>query len=217
MLKNHWKESTVKHTWEKYIANCLEGHQIFEDVNEPISESMKIDFFKCGIRSEANLESELAVARGRSDASVSFDSYVYQLTKGVSNRRSREATFRNLPREVSSYHATGRGRGRGGGKERYSNRLHRGRGCGRDYGKGSSRGRYLGRLRVTRHAGISNSITVDGTTLYPYKTYTQEEYNQLSYHQKDKLRSARVGRMRESVGLRMIFDLDIRVVLKLQL
>ena len=74
-----YKGDNLKHTWEKYIANHLEGHRIYEGVYEPISEPMKIDFFKHGIHSEANLESELA--RGIPDANSSFDSFVNQLTE----------------------------------------------------------------------------------------------------------------------------------------
>ena len=65
MTDSFYKGDTNKYnTWEKFVAKHLEAHRIFEDMQEPLTESMKIMYFKKGIKAESGLESELAVARG---------------------------------------------------------------------------------------------------------------------------------------------------------
>ena len=59
----------------KYVAKHLEAHRIFEDMQEPLTESMKIMYFKKGIRSESGLESELTVVRGIANVNLNFDSF----------------------------------------------------------------------------------------------------------------------------------------------
>ena len=58
---------------ERFISIHLEAHRIFEDINEPLTESMKILFFKGAIRPEAALESSIEVAKGYPGVSDNFD------------------------------------------------------------------------------------------------------------------------------------------------
>ena len=181
MLRTFYKGDTTKFTLEKFVSIHLEAHRMFEDVGEPLSESIKILNFKGGIRPEAGLESALDVARGLQDVNNNFDNFSNHITEGVTNRRSRREMFRTSSntREVSAY---GRGaRGRGGGRVR---------GRGRS-GRGSSRGRGRGRHNNRRLTSIPEKINVEGKDLFPNKTYSAEEYNDLSYNQRNELRKAR--------------------------
>ena len=155
---------------------------MFEDVGEPLSESIKILNFKGGIRPEAGLESALDVARGLQNVNNNFDNFSNHITEGVTNRRSRREMFRTSSntREVSAY---GRGgRGRGGGRVR---------GRGRS-GRGSGRGRGRGRHNNRRATSVPEKINIEGKDLFPSKTYSAEEYNELSYNQRNELRKARL-------------------------
>ena len=195
-----YKGDNTKFNWEKFVALHMEAHRKFEEINEPLPESMKILHLKTGIRPEAGLEAELAVARSRPNINTSFDSFVTQITEGIANRRSRQGTFKMAPgREVSSFNmaTSGRGRGRGSGRHPY----HGGRGRGRFPGRGRFYGRGRGRGRGSsyrRNNNVPSEIIVEGKTLFPNKDYTAEEYNSLSYNQKGSLRRARVRRLHDS-------------------
>ena len=64
-----------------------------EEINEPLPESMKILHFKIGIYLEAGLEAELAMVRAKPDVNTSYDTFVTQITEGITNKRSCQATF----------------------------------------------------------------------------------------------------------------------------
>ena len=181
MSRTFYRGDTTKFNWEKFVSIHLEAHRMFEDVGEPLSESIKILNFKGGIRPEAGLESALDVARGLPNLSNNFDLFANHITEGVANRRSRRELFKSTPnqREVSAFQRNNRGRGRGRGRG----------GRGRGYrGRGRGRGRYNSRPR-----NVPESINVEGKVLYPNKTYSADEYNSLSNNQKDELRKARTG------------------------
>ena len=125
-----YKGDNTKFKWEKFVALHMEAHRKFEEINEPLPESMKILHLKTGIRPEAGLEAGLAVARSRPDINTTFDSFVTQITKGIANRRSRQGTFKMAPgREVSSFNIATGDRSRGRNSVRHS--YHGGRGRGR--------------------------------------------------------------------------------------
>ena len=181
MSRTFYRGDTTKFNWEKFVSIHLEAHRMFEDVGEPLSESIKILNFKGGIRPEAGLESALDVARGLPNLNSNFDLFANHITEGVANRRSRRELFKSTPnqREVSALQRNNQGRGRGRGRG--------GRGRG-NRGRGRGRGRYNSRPR-----NIPDSITIEGKVLYPNKTYSADEYNSLSNNQKDGLRRARAG------------------------
>ena len=182
LTATYYKGDNSKFSWEKYISRHLEAHRKFEEVNEPLTESMKVMHFKTGIK-DVRLESELAVARSIPEVNRTFDNFVNQLTEGVANRRSRQDAPSSTRREVSGI-TGGSGRGRGRRRGRFGGRGGRSfRGRGFRGGRGRGRGRN----------DIPNSITVDGKNLYPGRTYSQEEYSQLTYKQKGELRRARFG------------------------
>jgi len=196
-----YKGDNTKFNWEKFVALHMEAHRKFEEINEPLPESMKILHLKTGIRPEAGLEAELAVARSRPNVNTSFDAFVTQITEGIANRRSRQGIFKMATgREVSSFNMAPGGRGRGRGPGRHSYRGGRGRGRfpgrGRFYGRGRGRGR--GSSSYRRNNNVPSEIVVEGKTLFPNRDYTPEEYNSLTYNQKGSLRRARVGRHNDS-------------------
>ena len=195
-----YKGDNTKFNWEKFVALHMEAHRKFEEINEPLPESMKILHLKTGIRPEAGLEAELAVARSRPNINTTFDSFVTQITEGIANRRSCQGTFKVAPaREVSSFNITmgDRGRARISGRHLYHSGRGRGRFLvrGRFYGRGRARGRGSS---YRRGNNVPLEITVEGKILFSNKNYTAEEYNSLSYNQKGSLRRARVGRLHDS-------------------
>ncbi len=130
---------------------------------------MKILNLKNGIRNTAMMmENTIEASRTSTAANASFEAYVNFLTEGIANKRNRKEMFKhNVPRQVSDIsNVGGRGRGQGG----------RGHGRGRGRGRGQGRG---------------PSIQCDGKTLYIKKSYSKEEYNQLSANQKNAIRLAR--------------------------
>ena len=200
-----YKGDNTKFNWEKFVSLHMEAHRKFEEINEPLPESMKILHLKTGIRPEAGLEAELAVARAKPEINTSFDAFVTQITEGIANRRSRQGTFQmTSSREVSSFNTTSRGRGRarGSGRGTYHGGVGRGYRSinrGRSYSRRRGRGRNSNSLSMyRRNNSIPSEIVVEGKTLYPNKDYSAEEYNSLSYNQKGSLRRARVGRYNES-------------------
>ena len=188
MTRTFYRGDTTKFTWEKFVLIHLEAHRMFEDVGEPLTESIKILHFKGGICPKAGLESALDVARGLPNVNTNFDLFANHITEGVANRRSCRELFKSTPqqREVSALQRNNRGGGRG-------------RGCG---GRGKNfRGRGHGRGRSNYHPrNIPNNIMVGGKVLYPNKTYSPEEYNSLSNTQKDELRRARNGNYNEPIS-----------------
>ena len=193
MMKTFYRGDTLKFSWEKYVAIHLEAHRMFDNIKEPITDSMKILYIKGGIRPEAGLESSLEVAKGLPNVNTSFDLFVNHLTKSVTNKRSRAETLKiSQPRNVSAASVAGRGRGRFHGRGgRLSGRFHRG-GRGGRFGRGRGRGR--GNSNYGGGApdqSIPQSITVEGKTLYPRRVYHKQDYEQLSYTQKGELQRAR--------------------------
>ena len=194
MTKTFYRGDTPKFSWEKFVEIHLEAHRMFEDVGEPLTDSMKILHFKSGIRPEAGLESALDVARGLPHVMESFDSYVNHVTEGVTNRRTRQEAFKNSnTRDVHAVHRSGRGRGNFGGRGYFKGGRSRGRGRGRGRGRFNRGGGRYHRLS----SNIPRQITVEGVTLYPSKGYPPEEYDALSINQKRELRNARLGRYDE--------------------
>ena len=55
MTRTFYRGDPTKFTWEKFVSIHLEAHRMFEDVGEPLTESIKILHFKGGIRPEAGL------------------------------------------------------------------------------------------------------------------------------------------------------------------
>ena len=192
MLKTFYRGDTLKFKWQNFVDIHLEAHRLFYEAGEELSDTIKILNFKSGIRPEAGLESTIEVARATPAINKNFEKFVNHLTEGVANRRSREEMFRasgNI-REVAAY---GRGfRGRGGrGRGRGRNQPFRGRGRGRaGYRK--------------RPHNIPDKIIVEGMELYPSKSYSSSEYQNLSYKQKSELRKARNGYQIEQMDSRSI-------------
>ena len=191
MMKTFYRGDTMKFNWERFISIHLEAHRMFEDINEPLTESMKILFLKGDIRPEAALESSLEVAKGLPGVSDNFDRFVSHITSSVTNKRSRAEILKVAQtRQVSTFRsdrAYGSGRGKG---------FRGGPGRGR-FGRGPN-GRGRGRMRNTNNfsydyrnntsnRSIPEMILVEGKTLYPRRIYQKNEYNQLTHIQKGEL------------------------------
>ena len=152
---------------------------MFDNIKEPLPNSVKILNFKAGIHPEAGLESALDVARGLPSVGNNFDNFMNNITEGVINRHSRREMFRSTSntREVAAY---------GGG-----GRCHGGRGRGRERGRGG-RGRDRSMVMSRRATNIPDKIVIDGKELYPFKSYSNNEYQELNSNQRNKLRKARL-------------------------
>ena len=196
LLKTFFRGDTQKFPWERFIAIHLEAHRIFEDINEPLTESMKIMYLKTAIRPEAGLEASLEVAKNLPDINVSFDAFSNHLTSSVTNKRSRSEMMRiTSPRMVAGSEATessrrtGRGRGRGG---RFN---QSGRFPGRGRGRGGRKSAYNSGPTYNsanyNNSKVPETIHVDGKTLYPRRIYQRSEYSQLTPSQKAELYKAR--------------------------
>ena len=123
MLHTFYRGDTTKLNWERFVAIHFEAHQMFDNIKEPLPDSIKILNFKARIHPEAGLESALDVARGLPNVGNNFDNFVNNITEGIINCRSRCEIFRstNNTREVVAYCRSGRdrgGRGRGRGRGR---------------------------------------------------------------------------------------------------
>ena len=194
MMKTFYRGDTLKYSWEKFVAVHLEAHRMFDDIGEPLPDSLKILYMKGGIRPEAGLEASMEVAKGLPNVNNSFDLFVNHITESVTNKRSRAEVLKiSQPRNVSGASTAGRGRGRppfrGG---RPSGRFNRG-GRGGRFGRGRGRS---GRGNYNYGGGAPNnsipeSITIEGKTLYPRRVYHKSEYDQLSHAQKTELANAR--------------------------
>ena len=73
MIKPFYRGDIIKFNWEFFISIDIEAHRMFEDINEPLTESMKILFLKGGIRPEAALRSSLEVSKGLPGVNHNFD------------------------------------------------------------------------------------------------------------------------------------------------
>ena len=91
--------------------------------------------------------------------------------------------------KVAAYGQGGRGRG------------SRGRGRGRGRG---SRGRDRSRVTSRRANNIPDKIVVDGKELYPFKSYSNNEYQELNSNQRNKLRKACLRNRSNSMDNRSI-------------
>lgn len=190
LMKTFFRGDTLKFPWEKFLGVHLEAHRIFEDIGEPLTESLKIMYLKTAIRGEAGLDASLDVAKNFPNLNESFDAFSNHLTSSITNRRSRSEMTRNMnPRVVAgnetfeSSRNTSRGRGRGF------------RGGGRFRGNGRGRGRG-GRKPTYNSVHYNNdkvpeTITVEGKILFPRRIYQKTEYNRLTPTQKSELYKAR--------------------------
>ena len=185
MSRTFYRGDTMKFTWEQFISIHLEAHRMFQEIGEPLTESMKILYLKGGIRAEAALEASLEVAKGLPNVSTNFDLFVNHITESVTNKRSRAETLKAAQsRQVSGLRG---GRGRGGGRGgRFSSRGGR---SGSFRGRGRGRGSYS----YGNHSNpdIPETIVVEGKTLYPRRVYKKTEYDKLTYTQKGELMRAR--------------------------
>ena len=172
MSKTYYHGDRAKFTWETFVSIHMEAHELFVQTGEPLSESMKILNLKNGIRDTAMMENTIEAARTSPAANASFEAYVNFLTEGIASKRSRKETFKhNVPRQVSDISTNG---GRGGSRGGRGGR-GRGRGRGRGWGQGNG-----------------PSIQCEGKTLHIKRSYSREEYNQLSANQKNAIRLARL-------------------------
>ena len=190
LMKTFFRGDSIKFPWEKFIAVHLEAHRIFEDIEEPLTESMKIMYLKAGIRAEAGLDASLDVAKNFPNLNESFDAFSNHLTSSITNRRSRNEMSKYTNSRIVAGNESneplrnaGRGRGRAF------------RGGGRFRGNGRGRGR-AGRRPTYNSVHYNNdkvpeTIHVEGKTLYPRRIYQKGEYNKLTPSQKSELYKAR--------------------------
>ena len=121
------------------------------------------------------LENTIEAARTSQYANLTFQAYTNFVTEEVSNRRSRQETFKhNIPRKVSDAQSWRSSQGRGRG-------IVRGRGRGRRKGNP-----YAGR------GDIGPYFQCEGMTLYTKKNYAREDYGKLSTNQNNAIRLARL-------------------------
>ena len=78
---------TTKFNWQRFLDIHLEAHRMFNDIGEPLSDSIKILCLKGWFHPEAGLELSMEVAKGLPDMRDSFDKYTNRFTESVINRR----------------------------------------------------------------------------------------------------------------------------------
>ena len=177
MTKTFYSGDKARYKWEDYVALHMEAHALYEETNEEVSESMKILNLKSGIRNDAGLENTIEAARTSPNANLTFDNYVNFLTEGITSKRARAETFKNNhPRQVSNVNSnfTSRGRGRGRGKR--GGRVH------------------------FNNRSTARPIRIEGTMLYPNKSYSREEFKNLTQNQRDALKKAHKSRNSNSTN-----------------
>ena len=187
MMRTFYRGGASKFTWEKFVSIHLEAHRLFADIGEPLTDSLKILYFKGGIRPESGLESSMEVAKSLPNTRDNFEEYVNHLTESVSNKRSRSETFKSADTRYVSGNDSRRGRGRGRGR-------HPGRFPSRGYGRGrgrSGRTSFHTNYSTNNRDNIPETISVDGKTLYPRQVYKRSDYDQLTSAQRVALREAR--------------------------
>ena len=127
------------------------------------------------------LENTIEAARTSQYANLTFQAYTNFVTEEVSNRRSRQETFKhNIPRKVSDAQSWRSSQGRG---------------------RGIVRGRRRGRRKGNPYAGrgdIGPYFQCEGMTLYTKNDYSREDYSKLSTNQKDAIRLVRLKQPNKS-------------------
>ena len=169
MTNTFYKGEYKNFDFNRYIDIHLEAHRYYDQA-EPgaLTELMKILHFKSGIRSEAGMETSLEAAQGFPHINASFTVFSNYLTEGLNSKKSRAKIHKGATRNVSGLqYEEGTGLGRG-----CSGRGGRGRGQGRGCGRGRVLGRVRGRGQYQCH---SQSLVVEGKTLYPSKTYSDHD------------------------------------------
>ena len=189
MMRTFYRGGASKFTWEKFVSVHLEAHRLFADIGEPLTDSLKILYFKGGIRPESGLESSMEVAKSLPNTRDNFDEYVNHLTESVSNKRSRSETFKSADTRYVSGNDSRRGRGRGRGRHNQSGRFSS-RGFGRGRGRPGRAGFHTS-YSTNNRDNIPETISVDGKTLYPRQVYKRSDYDQLTSAQRVALREAR--------------------------
>ena len=92
----------------------MEAHELYKETGKTLTESMKILNLRNGIRDFAMLENTTEATRTPQYANLTLKAYANFVTEGVSNRRSRQETFKhNLPRQVSDTKTCRSSQGRG--------------------------------------------------------------------------------------------------------
>ena len=101
MTRTYYHGDRTKFTWENMFP-FIWKHTSFFETGETLTECMKILNLCNGIRDSAMVENTIEAARTSQYANVTFQTYSNFTTEGISNRRSRQETFKhNLPRQVS--------------------------------------------------------------------------------------------------------------------
>ena len=73
----------------------MEAHDLYKETGELLTEFMKILNLDNGIRDSAMLENTIEAARTSQYANLTFQAYDNFVIEGVSNRRSRQETFKH--------------------------------------------------------------------------------------------------------------------------
>ena len=121
MTMTYYHGDRSKFTWENYVSTHMEAHDLYKETGEMLTEFMKILNLCNGIRDSTMLENTIETAISFQYANQIFQTYANFVTKGVSNRRSRQEIFKhNVPQQVSDTQSwrSGQGRGRGSGRGR---------------------------------------------------------------------------------------------------
>ena len=102
MTRTYYHGDKSKFIWENYVSTHMEAHELYKKTGETLTESMKILNLRNRIRDSSMLENTIETAKTSQYANQTFQSFANVVTEGVSNRRSRQETFKhNVPRQVS--------------------------------------------------------------------------------------------------------------------
>ena len=170
MMMNIFYCGDTKFNLELFKSIHLEAHTMFEDINEPLTELIKILFLKGGIRPEAALKSSPEVAKGLPEVNGSFDKFINHISLSVTIKSSRAKILKVAQtQQISSFLSNriyGNRRGRG-----FKRGPSRGRFGRASHGQGRGRGRNTNNYSYEYRNGTSNrsipeTIFVEGKTLF---------------------------------------------------
>ena len=129
-----YRGETNRYNFEKYVNSHKQAHKMLQDAQFNnglgIDNSMKVQYFRQGIKSEAGIEVALATSRSQRQYE-DFEALISFLAAEVEHYKLRKVQLNNTNRRLSSMQKGGRG-GRGGGRG----------GRGRGGGTSSRRGPY---------------------------------------------------------------------------
>jgi hypothetical protein len=203
-----YKGETRGWSFEQFTTVLSKAYRVLEEYDEPVAESKKVADLLGQIESVGMMQAGVAAVLSSTEMLESFTAatnYLSKLVKPMQNDRNSRQISANESR-MGGGGRGGRG-GRGGGGRGGGGRGGRG-GRGRGRG-GGGRGNDTPASMHIRGGGDSGPPN-SGMAIKP-GTYTNAEWQKLSYAERDKVRAARSeqqGAKRQASGLRSEHDED---------